>query len=56
MSMGGLGSGSFFGSGPGGYGPGGPYGVYPGCGCSSVLIILAGMFLVCGGFLRLFGQ
>jgi hypothetical protein len=59
MSMGGdLGGGGFF----GGYGPGplmrptGPYGAWPSCGCSSLFIILAGILLVCGGFLRLFGQ
>lgn len=56
MSSGGgplFGSGGFFGR-SGGMGPGGPYGAWPGCGCSSLLIILAGMFLVCGGFLRMF--
>jgi hypothetical protein len=51
---GGLGSGGFFGS--GGMGPRGPYGAYPTCGCSSLLIILAGIFLVCGGCLRMLGQ
>jgi hypothetical protein len=54
MSMGGLGSGGFFGGGGGNYGPSGPYGAYPGCGCSSLFIILAGILLVCGGFLRMF--
>jgi hypothetical protein len=38
------------------YGPSGPYGAWPGCGCSSLLIILAGIFLVCAGGLRMFGQ
>ena len=52
---GGLGGGGFFG-GPGGYGPSGPYGAYPGCGCSSLFIILAGILLVFGGCLRMFGQ
>jgi len=57
MSMGDLGSGGFFGSAPGGYyGPRGPYGAWPSCGCSSLFIILAGILLVCGGFLRMFGQ
>ncbi|MDR3633808.1 MAG: hypothetical protein P4L84_08220 [Isosphaeraceae bacterium] len=48
-----------FGPGPGGmmggggwYSPRGPYGAYPGCGCSSVFIILAGILLVFGGLLR----
>ncbi len=31
--------------GPYGMGPGGPFGAWPGCGCSSVLIILAGLFI-----------
>jgi hypothetical protein len=54
MSMGGgLGSGDFFG---GGMGPGGPYGAWPSCGCSSLFIILAGILLVFGGCLRMFGQ
>jgi hypothetical protein len=48
-----LGGGGFFGRGAS-YGPHGPYGVWPGCGCSTLLIILAGMFLVCGGFMRMF--
>jgi hypothetical protein len=57
MSSGGdLGSGGFFGGGGNTLGPGGPYGAWPSCGCSSLLIILAGMLLVCGGFLRLLGQ
>jgi hypothetical protein len=37
-------------------GPQGPYGVWPSCGCSSLFIILAGILLVCGGCLRMFGQ
>jgi len=57
MSSGGdLGSGGFFGAGPGGLGPGGHYGAWPSCGCSSVFIILAGILLVCGGVLRMLGQ
>ena len=44
------------GGGGGNYGPGGPYGAYPGCGCSSLFIILAGILLVFGGCLRLLGQ
>lgn len=57
MSMGGgLGDGGFFGSNPRSMGPGGPYGVWPSCGCSSLFIILAGILLVCGGFLRMLGQ
>ena len=47
-----LGSGGFFGQ--GNLGPKGPYGAWPGCGCSSLLIILAGIFLVCGGVLSFF--
>lgn len=59
MSSGGpeFGSGGFYGGGGGDYrqmGPRGPYGVWPGCGCSSLLIILAGIILVCAGGLRLF--
>jgi hypothetical protein len=57
MSMGDLGGGGFFGgAGPGGMGPGGPHGLWPSCGCSSIFIILAGILLVCGGCLRMFGQ
>ena len=46
------------GGGPGMHpmGPRGPYGVWPSCGCSSLFIILAGILLVCGGCLRMFGQ
>jgi hypothetical protein len=50
MSMGpGFGGGGY-------YGPRGPYGAYPGCGCSSLFIILAGILLVFGGCLRMLGQ
>ena len=45
-----FGSGGFFGN----MGPGGSYGAYPGCGCSSILIILAGIILACAGGLRIF--
>jgi hypothetical protein len=51
MSSGGmLGGGGFFGN---DMGPRGQYGVWPGCGCSSLFIILAGILLVCGGGLRM---
>ncbi len=55
---GGLGSGGFFGSqgGPAGLGPRGPYGIWPGCGCSSVVIMIALILLACGGCMRMFGQ
>jgi len=46
-----LGSGGFFGSIGDQMRPSGPYGVWPGCGCGTVLIILAGVLLVCGGVL-----
>jgi hypothetical protein len=51
-----LGGGGFFGRVGGDYGPSGPYGAWPGCGCSSLFIILAGILLVCGGFLRMFNM
>ena len=56
MSTGGplFGSGGFFGGGMSDYGPRGPYGAWPGCGCGSLLIIIGGMFLVCGGILNYF--
>ncbi len=54
MSMGNLGGGGFFGS--GGAGPRGPYGAWPGCGCSSFFMILAGILLVMGGCFRMFGH
>ncbi len=46
-----MGPGGFFGGG-GRYQPQGPYGAYPGCGCSSIFIVLAGILLVFGGLLR----
>jgi hypothetical protein len=50
-----LGEGGFFGRGGGGgqWGPQGPYGAWPTCGCSSLLIILAGILLVCAGGMRM---
>jgi len=51
MSTGGpAGNGGFFSQ----LGPSGPYGAWPGCGCSSLLIVLGGLFLVCGGGMQLF--
>lgn len=56
MSTGGdLGGGGYFGTVPEGLRPGGPFGCWPGCGCSSLLIILAGCMLVFGGCLRMLG-
>jgi hypothetical protein len=53
MSLGGIfGSG---GAGASGYGPSGQYGAWPGCGCSSLVIILAGILMVCGGGLKFLG-
>jgi len=49
--LGGLG-----GAGPAGLGPGGHYGLWPSCGCSTLFIILAVIFLFCGGCLRYVGQ
>ncbi|HJT79492.1 MAG TPA: hypothetical protein VJ739_20010 [Gemmataceae bacterium] len=46
-----LGSGGFYGS----YGPSGPYGAWPTCGCSSLLIIIAGIILVCAGVMQMGG-
>lgn len=63
MSTGGLfggggglfgGSGGLFG-GLGGMGPRGPYGAWPGCGCSSIIIVLAGLMLAFGGCMRMVG-
>ena len=42
----------FGGGGPGMYRPQGPYGAYPGCGCSSFLMIIAGLLLVMAGMMR----
>jgi hypothetical protein len=50
MSMGSLlGGGSSF-------QPTGPRGPWMGCGCSSIFMIIAGICLVMGGCLRMFGQ
>ena len=38
------------------YGPTGHFGPWPTCGCSSLLIILAGILLVCAGGMNLFHQ
>jgi hypothetical protein len=56
MSDGGplLGSGGWYQAG-GNYGPSGPYGPWPTCGCSSLLIIIAGILLVCAGGMQMFG-
>ncbi len=51
---GGFGGGGFFGR--SGLGVGGQYGAWPGCGCSSLFIILAGVLLVFGGCLRTIGM
>jgi hypothetical protein len=48
----GTGPGGMLGGGGGWYQPQGPYGGYPGCGCSSLFIIMAGILLVFGGLLR----
>ncbi len=54
MSFGGggplFGGGGYYGS----LGPRGPYGAWPTCGCSSLLIIIAGIILVCAGGMRMF--
>jgi hypothetical protein len=47
MGSGGLGGGNFF---------NGPQGPWMGCGCSSILIVLAGVLLVMGGCARMIGQ
>jgi hypothetical protein len=57
MSMGSnplFGSGQFY-QGGGQFGPRGPYGPWPTCGCSSLLIIIAGLLLVCAGGLQFLG-
>jgi hypothetical protein len=40
----------------GNMGPRGHFGLWPSCGCGSILIILAGILLVCGGCLQMFNQ
>ena len=53
MSAGGpFGGGGFFGN----MGPSGPYGAWPGCGCSSILLILGGILITFAGCLRMFNQ
>lgn len=53
MSAGGpFGGGGFFGN----MGPRGPYGAWPGCGCSSILLILGGILITFAGCLRMFNQ
>ena len=54
MSSGGpmLGGGGFFGN----AGPSGPYGAWPTCGCSGLLMVIAGIILVCAGGMRMLGQ
>lgn len=47
-----LGGGGFFGN----VGPQGPYGPWPTCGCSSILVILAGILLVIAGCAGLIPQ
>jgi hypothetical protein len=37
------------------YGPSSPYGAWPTCGCSSLLIIIAGILLVCAGGMQMLG-
>jgi hypothetical protein len=37
-------------------GPRGKFGLWPSCGCGSILIILAGILLVCGGCLQMLNQ
>jgi hypothetical protein len=54
-----MSTGPMFGSGDyyaGAANPRGPFGPWAGCGCSSIFIILAGILLVMGGCLRMFGQ
>jgi hypothetical protein len=47
-----MGNQNFYGD----YGPRGPYGAWPSCGCSSLFLILAGIFLVCAGCFKFLGQ
>jgi hypothetical protein len=47
-----LGGGNFFGN----MGPQGSYGVYPTCGCSSILVILAGILLIFAGCTGMLGR
>ena len=52
MGSGGMGGGGLFNQ----MGPSGQYGAWPGCGCSSIFMILAGILLVMGGCLKMVGQ
>ena len=54
MSTGGplFGSGQYFGN----MGPQGHFGAWPTCGCSSLLIIIAGILLICAGGMGLFNH
>ena len=61
MSFGMGGPGGFGGMGPmlgsgGFFQPRGPAGPWMGCGCSSMLMIIAGIIMVMAGCLRMFGQ
>ncbi len=47
-----LGSGGFFGN----VGPQGPYGPWPTSGCSSILMVLAGILLVLAGCSNMLGH
>jgi hypothetical protein len=49
-----FGPGGLFGGG-GAVDPRGSYGPYAGCGCSSLIMILAGILLVFGGCARMIG-
>jgi hypothetical protein len=50
-----LGGGGFFGGGGNQwYSPQGPYGMWPGCGCGSLFIILGGLLMAFGGCLNMF--
>jgi len=46
-----MSTGPLFGSGDY-YNPQGPFGPWAGCGCSSLLMIIAGIILVCAGVFR----
>jgi hypothetical protein len=56
MSDGGplLGSGGWYQQASSNYGPSSSYGPWPTCGCSSLLIIIAGILLVCAGGMSMF--
>ena len=49
-----LGGGGFFGRSGADLGPRGQFGAWPGCGCGTLIIILGGMLVVCGGILSMF--